>query len=161
MSRKVDFTTDNDPGADKDYDDETENLTAFSVSGKYAFENGNDLKFMYTTGNPGRYLALGTWEDAYVDGSDLKALDVDGWYIAYKHKWNSKWRSNFVYAASEADNPLDGDSTESIYNANINLIYSPTPKMSLGAEYVTGEKELKNGDDGDATRVQFTAKYAW
>jgi hypothetical protein len=35
------------------------------------------------------------------------------------------------------------------------------PKLDIGAEIMYGERELVNGTDGDFTRFQFSAKYAF
>jgi hypothetical protein len=43
----------------------------------------------------------------------------------------------------------------------VNLIYTALPKLDIGAEFIYGERELVNGTDGDFTRVQFSAKYAF
>jgi hypothetical protein len=43
----------------------------------------------------------------------------------------------------------------------INLIYSPLPKLDVGAEYRWAQRELENGDDGSLNRLQFMTKYSF
>ena len=49
--------------------------------------------------------------------------------------------------------------TGSSFHAN--LIYNVLPKLDIGAEVIYGEREIVNGTDGDFTRFQFSAKYAF
>ena len=44
---------------------------------------------------------------------------------------------------------------------NVNLIYSPVPKMDFGVELMYANREVESGLDGDLTRLQFSAKYAY
>lgn len=135
-----------------------------SVSGKYIFDNGDDLKFMLNHGSLGRYVGLNAFRDAAVDvDGDVDLIDVTGGYIAYRHHWNEKLRSTFSYAMSTADNSSDilADVTETIANANINLMYSPTKKLTLGAEFIYAEREVESGLDGDLERLQFMGKWAF
>jgi len=150
------------------YDDGTlankETAPALSLSGKYVFGNGDDLKFMVSNGHLGRYIALNAFRDGVIraDGG-IDLISVTGAYVAYKHKWNDKLRSNLIYATSTADNPSSavGDLTKTVTNTNINLMYSPAPKMTFGAEYIIAERETESGADGDLSRLQFTAKYVF
>lgn len=135
-----------------------------SLSGKYVFENGDDIKFMVNHGNLGRYVALNAFRDASVDvDGDIDLIDVTGGYIAYRHHWNEKLRSTFSYAMSSADNSNDilADVTETVSNANINVMYSPTQKLTLGAEFIYAEREVESGLDGDLERLQFMGKWAF
>lgn len=144
--------------------DEAENGVGISVSGKWLFANGNDIKFMVNSGNLGRYVALNAFRDGVIesDGS-IHAVDVTGGYIAYKHKWSGKLRSTISYASTSADNATEtvGDVTKTVSNASINLLYSPTPKLTFGGEYIVAERETESGVDGDMKRLQLMAKWAF
>ena len=156
MGREIAY----DSGADSD----EEFGLGLSLSGKYVFENGNDLKFMVNHGNLGRYVALNAFRDAAVEADGgLDLIDVTGGYIAYRHHWNEQLRSTFSYALSTADNSSDilADVTETVSNANINLLYSPTKKLTFGAEYIYAEREVESGLDGDLQRLQFMGKWAF
>jgi len=147
--------------------DESESGFALTFSGKYAFDNGDDIKFMLSNGNLGRYIALNAFRDGGIkaDGSiDLNT--VTGAYIAYKHNWSDKLRSTAMYAFSDADNSSEidlsnDDITKSINNINVNLMYSPAPKLTFGAEYQMAERETEAGTSGDLSRLQFTSKWAF
>jgi len=51
--------------------------------------------------------------------------------------------------------------TKKASSVHVNLIYNPLPKLDFGIEFMMAERELENGDDGDLTRLQFSAKYAY
>ncbi len=137
-----------------------------TVSGKYSFSNGDDLKFMLSQGQLGRYIALNTFADGSVDtDGDIDLITSMGGFVAYRHMWSEKLRSTVSYAFSEADNSdslsASGTATKSVNNANINLMYSPTKKLTFGAEYLMAQREVESGADGDLTRLQFTSKWAF
>jgi hypothetical protein len=144
--------------------DESENGFALTFSGKYVLSNGDDIKFMVSNGNLGRYIALNAYRDGGIkaDGSiDLNT--VTGAYVAYKHNWTDKLRSTAMYAFSEADNSeeISSDVTKSVNNINVNLMYSPAKKLTFGAEYQIAERETESGANGDLSRIQFTSKWAF
>jgi len=135
-----------------------------SLSGKYAFANGDDLKMQFNAGHLGRYTALQAFRDAAVESDgDLDLIDVTGGFVAYRHLWSPKLRSTFLYAMTEADNPssVSETNTEEVSNYLVNLFYSPTEKLSFGVEYMNAERDLENGDDGELKRVQVTGKYVF
>lgn len=135
-----------------------------SLSGKYGFDNGDALKFMFSHGNLGRYQALGAFNEGWADDDGLKLRDVTGGFVAYQHKWSPTLRSTFLYSTTTGDNE-DGYSsptdTDSISSAAFNLLYSPTKHMTFGAEYMVGERELLNGEGGDEDRLMVTSKFAF
>lgn len=144
--------------------DESEYGVGFNLSGKLAFLNGNDIKFSFSHGNLGRYIALNAFRDGGIDvDGNLDLSSVTGGYIAYKHNWTNKLRSTVQYAYSEVDfaDDLPDSNTETVENANVNLMYSPTSKLSFGVAYIHATRELGTGDSGDLDRVQFSAKYSF
>jgi hypothetical protein len=44
---------------------------------------------------------------------------------------------------------------------HVNLIYNPLPKLDFGIEFMYADREVESGADGDLTRIQFSAKYAY
>ena len=43
--------------------------------------------------------------------------------------------------------------------AHANLIYDFDPRFRVGVEYMWGAQEIVSGDDGDASRLQFSTFY--
>jgi len=151
--------------ADEDYSD-----TGFgvSVSGKLKVgDSGDDFRFMLTSGTGlGRYLGITGSPGAVFnsDSNDIEAIDTTGGFVSYRHLWNDNWRSNITYSMQNVDNDVELTGTGAIKDLNsihLNLLYSPTAKVTFGAEYMTAERELESGVDGDLDRLQFSAKYAF
>ncbi|MFW2421299.1 MAG: DcaP family trimeric outer membrane transporter, partial [Porticoccaceae bacterium] len=151
--------------ADDDYSD-----TGFgvSVSGKLKVgDSGDDFRFMLTSGTGlGRYLGITGSPGAVFNGdsNDIEAIDTTGGFVSYRHLWNDKWRSNITYSMQNVDNDVEltGDGAiKDLNSIHLNLLYSPTAKVTFGAEYMTAERELESGVDGDLDRLQFSAKYAF
>jgi len=151
--------------------DVNESAYAASVSGKFMFGQ-DDLRFMATYGSGvGRYLGLAAGVDAVatLDTSTtggvyngLKAVDEMGAFVSYRHLWSDKWRSNFTYGYLTIDNPTEApNSTKEASSIHVNLIYSPAPKLEIGAEFFIAERVMENDVDGDLTRLIVSAKYAF
>ena len=51
--------------------------------------------------------------------------------------------------------------TKDASSIHVNLIYSPQPKLDFGIELLLADREIESGADGDLTRLQFSAKYAY
>ena len=144
--------------------DESEMGYAVSLSGKYAMNNGDDVKFMLSSGALGRYIALNAFRDGGIeaDGS-IDLNNVTGGFVAYKHMWSPQMRSTVSYAFADADNSdaITSDVTKSINNMYVNLMYSPTKQLTFGGEYILAERETESGANGDLSRIQFTSKLSF
>ena len=137
-----------------------------SLSGKFVFGNKDDFRWMASTGGGlGRYMGLNTANGAVLDeDGKLNAIDSTGGFVSYRHLWSSKWRSNltFGYLAVDNDISLTGlGVTKNATSYHINAIYSPLPKLDFGIEFMYADREVESGNDGDLTRLQFSAKYAF
>lgn len=124
--------------------------------------NGDRDRFIYQ-------VIFGDGAARYRGGDDLVAgtagLPVTrsgfGWLAAYTHYWNDRWRSTGVY------NVVDGttDSAQSpsaISNTDYlaaNLIFSPSSKIDVGAEYLYGSRHDRSGASGVDHRIQVSMYY--
>jgi hypothetical protein len=137
-----------------------------SLSGKFVFGNKDDFRWMASTGSGmGRYMGLNTANGAVLDDmGKLNAIDSTGVFGSYRHLWNDKWRSNFTLGYLTVDNETDLTGmgvTKNASSFHMNIIYSPQPKLDIGAEIMYADREIESGADGDLTRLQFSAKYAF
>jgi hypothetical protein len=153
-------------------EDETTYAGGVSLTGKItlggfdvpAFAR-DDIRFAVNAGSGlGRYLGVNLINGAVIDEEgQLEALRSASAYIAYRHFWSEKWRSNIMggYFMSDVDTDLTGEAiTRSTYSVHANVLYSPVPNFSVGLEYIFAERELENDLSGNLNRVQFSAKYA-
>ena len=139
---------------------------AFTVGGKWNIGSSDDLRYQLTVGNGfSRYVGLGITGDSMLDADgDLDALGGVAGFVGWRHAFSPKLRSNVVFARSQYDNDdalTGGGVTRNVQSWRVNLLYSPLPKLDIGAELMYGQRELEDGRDGDLTRLQFTTKYSF
>ncbi|MDP1776598.1 MAG: DcaP family trimeric outer membrane transporter [Moraxellaceae bacterium] len=138
-----------------------------SFSGKVKVGTRDDIRFMLTHGSGiGRYVGLGTITDANMVNGKLKANDVSAGYLTYRHFWTDKLRSSLQVSGLMADNKgvMLADAittTKKNVSGLTNLIYSVTPKLEIGAEYLHSKRSVESSDDGTLDRLQVMAKYSF
>lgn len=134
-----------------------------SLSGKFKVGSADDIRFMLTHGSGiGRYIALATAGDTAITNGELDLIDVTAGYVSYRHPWSDRLRSTFQFSGLNIDNPASaGNATEKVYSGLANMLYSITPKLELGLEYLHAKRQVENGDDGTLDRLQFTAKHSF
>jgi hypothetical protein len=90
-----------------------------------------------------------------------QAVPLLGWLLYYDHYWNEKWSSSIGYSGQNQNN--SGGQADNAFNngsyASGNLLYYPVKGVMTGAEILWGQRENKNGNKGDDTRVQYSVKY--
>ena len=135
-----------------------------SVTGKYIFGNKDDIRFGVNAGGGlGRYIGLNTANGAILDANgNLETIDSVGLFGSWRHLWNQKWRSNFIYSRLDIDNntSLSGTGvTSATWSGRANLMFDWAKNLTLGGELALANRELESGADGDLTRLQFMAMY--
>jgi len=146
--------------------DESEFGGALSVSGKFNLGSRDDLRYMLSGGSGiGRYLGFGLGSDTLTnaDGS-LEPLGGVGGFVAWRHAFSPKLRGNLMLSAAQFDNDtaISGlTATESAQSWHANLIYSPLPKLDIGAELGWAQRTLDSGADGDLRRIHTHVKYSF
>jgi hypothetical protein len=114
----------------------------------------------------GRYINdLGTvgGQDAVFDPltGELETLGVFAGYASAQHWWNKSMRSTVTYSwvnvANKSFQP--GDAYDSTQRMSANFLWSPTPRIDVGGEFLWGERVNKDGRSGKAKQLQFATKY--
>ncbi len=151
--------------------DESDTGAAISLSGRFNIGASDDIRWMANYGSGiGRYLGFGLGTDTVVDANgNLHAQDGAGGFVAWRHAFNDKLRSNLMYSVAEFDNdrglagwgPGSFAATERAQSFHANLIYSPFPKLDIGAEIGWAERHLEDDRKGDLKRIQTTVKYSF
>lgn len=137
-----------------------------SLSGLVKVGRKDDIRFMATAGEGlGRYIAVNAVNDAAIDlNGELDPIPTFSGFLAYRHFWSDKWRSNILGGYFQADNPVDltgAGVTDEVFSGHVNLIYTPAPRLDVGIEYIRAERELENGADGTMNRVLMSTKYSF
>ena len=146
--------------------DETDTGASVSVSGKFNLGKSDDLRYAVNAGQGiGRYLAFGVGSDVVTEADGhISALDGYGGFVAWRHVFSPKVRTNLMYSASHFDNDagITGFGvTERTQSMHANVIYSPFPKLDLGAELIYGQRSLEDDREGDLKRLHTTVKYTF
>ena len=144
---------------------------AVSLSGRFNLGANDDIRWMANYGEGiGRYLAFGLGADAVLDANgELHAQAGAGGFVAWRHAFTPQLRSNLMYSIAEFDNdrglagwgPASWAAVERAQSFHANLIYSPFPKLDIGAEVSWGERALEDDRKGDLKRIHTTVKYSF
>jgi len=144
-----------------DGDNTTTMAFGVNLSGKVMIGK-DDLKFSATMGNGvGRYVGLGAVADAALVDGDLETSETTAAFIAYRHHWNSEWRSSVVYGMLSAD--YDDAVTGAITDASsvrVNLMRSPVKPLTYGIELSSAKVEREDAEVS-MMRTYFTTKYTF
>jgi hypothetical protein len=134
-------------------------------------DNPNGLErsrilLQYTFGwGIGRYIqdTAGQGLDAQVD-PETGAFDTVfavGWSASYEHWFTERWLSNITYSevftGSAPGQP--GDTYVGAKYLAVGLWWVPFRNMSIGAEYLWGERKDLDGDRGRANRINGLVQY--
>ena len=91
----------------------------------------------------------------------LRATPEIAAFGAYQHYWSKSVRSSVVYGYVQVEN-TDFQPGSTYHRSNYsaaNLIWNPIGSLNVGAEFLYGWQVFKNGQSGNAPRIQFSAKY--
>jgi len=138
------------------------NGTAIGLSGRLHTGDLHNLRFMYNYGDVlARYATLGTYADAFVDEEQQLSLNTTrSVLLAYQHHWHPQWRSNLTLSQSSTSLPeaASGSLTQRARSAQLNLIWTPDSRHSLGIEYLRGERLQLDGRRSHLNRWQLTGR---
>jgi hypothetical protein len=137
-----------------------------TAGGELSVGQRDDFRFQLTGGQGlGRYTALNFVNSAAVDSTG-KLSTIDGLlgFIGYRHFWTEKlWSSvnvSLFFGSNEA--AITGPSVnKEAQSYSINLLYSPFPTFTIGAELMHARRVLESGIDGTMDRLQLSARYSF
>jgi len=161
-------------------DTKSDNAWGLSVSAAWPFQRWKltDRIVFQVNGGVGiaRYIkdlnAQGG-EDGVFDNTngELVALPVLGWYFAYQHMWRA-WettrkmnlRSSIIASWVLVDNPSflstqDPSAYKRTQRYAGNLVFSPSPRIDVGLEYIWGERTNLDGQSGTSSQIQFVGYF--
>jgi hypothetical protein len=139
-----------------------------NVSGALRTFSKNNIVFEGTYGHGiARYVqdtaGLGIDAETFGTPPHLRATPETAAEGAYQHYWVPRLRSSAVYGFVQVVNSSFQPETtyhRGEYTAG-NLIWNPAGSLTVGAEFLYGWQVLKNGAEGNAPRIQFSAKYSF
>jgi hypothetical protein len=130
----------------------------------FAFGGGDSVSAKVNV-NANRYTYYG-WANpaAVISGGSIETIDHTAYVVAYNHDWGGKSNGQSTIAVGNVtfdDDFLAGTDVDNISTLHVNYRWNPWDKVEFGAEVIFGEQELVNGNDGDATRLQFATKFSF
>lgn len=86
-----------------------------------------------------------------------------GYHLYYGHAWDAKLTSAIGYSQHRQDNTAGqaGNALHTGSYASANLLYSLTPSVLLGGEYLWGRRENKDGASANDSRFQFSTRVSF
>ena len=138
-----------------------------SASGKVNIGKSDDIRYMLTGGQGiGRYVGFALGADGALDatGSDIEGTGVLAGFVAWRHVFDPKLRGNLMVSRAQFDNDTDWTGfgvTRSAQSIPANLIYSPFPKLDIGAVLIWGPREVESGADGDLRRLHTSVQHSF
>jgi len=138
----------------------------FSLGGKLFLGKKNDIRFMTTAGSGlGRYVGLNFVSSSVLcEQNDIHAIKTLNGYLALRHQWSQKLRSNVSVAGFFADHEstwTGSDVNKSVLSGSANLLYNPIPNVMFGIEWMHAVRELQSGEKGSFERIQISGKYSF
>lgn len=134
---------------------------AYSLTARFPTIGKDDIRLQVNYGNVGRYMGLRAYPDAIVNGDQIDGVDAWGASVFYRHYWTDTLRSTVAYSASKIQDAGDYTGTTTTrYDASfVNLMWSPSPRMTYGVEYQYFDLEMANGGTPDLTRIAMSAQF--
>lgn len=141
---------------------ESVSLYGLNLSGRLNFLEHDYFIFQGVYG-PGSGRMRGGISAGLDSDGNLEALTDMGFTLGVQHAWIPTVTSLVTYNHGINDN-TEGQAGSSLYMTNYlaaNLIWHFTDRALAGIEYLHGTREDKDGDNGDANRLQFSVKYTF
>ncbi len=92
------------------------------------------------------------------DGEPIPSL---GWMAYYDRFWSDQWSSAVGFSEHRQNNT--GGQTGTAFHTgqyfSVNTLYTPIPNVMTGLEFLWGQRENNDNEDGTDTRVQLSLKY--
>ena len=87
-------------------------------------------------------------------------IEISSLFGGIQHFWSEKFRSNLTYGYVAAENPasVPSDALDSTTYASANLIWNPYEKLTLGTEYLWGQRKNVDGASGTSDRFLFSSR---
>lgn len=129
---------------------------ALNIAGKIKTFGKDDLRFQFTSGEAGRYVAAGMTPDIVTEpiNEQTEVESTDAYTLAYRHFWSESTRSTLFYGAAKTD-VLERERS----HWGVNLITSISSNLDVGGEFGNYAIDDKGIESVDSNYLQLSAKY--
>jgi len=135
---------------------------AVAASGKvdlsFLGDRTNFKLTVHTGDGYGTQLKGGPSEAVFDTSLDL--IGTTSTFGGLQHFWSDRFRSNLTFGYLSADNPATApsDALDSSTYSSANFIWVPGKRLTLGVEYLYGERKDFDGASGTSNRILFSSK---
>jgi len=132
-----------------------------NLSGSADLWQGGKLVASGTYGDGiGRYIIDGVGEDGFVDAAgNLHTIESWGAAAQVSHDFTNQVSAALAYSYYKVEDTFLPNTTDNLSIVHASLFYKPNKRVLIGAEVIYGERELANGQDVDATRLQTSFQF--
>jgi hypothetical protein len=141
-------------GTDPVHEEDPSGLTRSRILLQYTFGWGIARYIQDTAG-----LGLDGQVDPFT--GDFDTLYATGWTATYEHWYSAHWLSNFTYSQVDTES-FAGQPASTYESADYlaaSLWWIPVVNLSIGTEYLYGERVNINSDQGAAHRINALVQY--
>jgi hypothetical protein len=141
-------------------------------------DGGDSLAWQLTYGKGiGHYIndlrSVGGGDAVFDPEGKLHALPVFAGFLSYQHIWPLTWKPlkkwpgilrsnlNLGVVSINTFDFQEGDNYSETIRASINLFYNPTDHVTMGMEFLWGQRQNHDKSKGSATQLQFSARYTF
>ncbi|WP_425919166.1 DcaP family trimeric outer membrane transporter [Acinetobacter sp. TSRC1-2] len=121
-------------------------MDKLALNANYSHIAGDNKYLLYNTNN---YIKK---------GDDIDLIDLDTFTVGATYKFNSKLRSTIAYSAMYYDQNVE-KGNDKLQQGWLNVMYNPVKPITVGLEYVYGERETVDGLSGTDNRLEVMVKY--
>ena len=138
----------------------------FNVGSSLKLDGSNYAIFYFNYGDGiggmGNDTSFVNSDAAFNSAGTLETLKYFSGMGAFTHNWCPTWRSTVTYGYVKLDNASGQPDTayHKTQYASANVIWQLRKRLSIGAEGLWGDKQIKVGDKGDAWRLQLGLVYS-
>ena len=163
LARNLSFETEDNSANGIGFSDSTFGY-GLSLTGRINTIGEDDFRFSLNGGEGiGRYIGSGILQGAQanLETGELDAIGAISANGAYRHvrgPWSFNFGLSWIDINLDADIPQNLNETGEAYSGYVAVLRKVAPGMTLGLEYLRGERELVSGVDGDLDRFTFSAK---
>lgn len=136
-------------------------LWAGNLSGQFNFFQNQDKLIYQVVYGEGASRYRGGLSTGLDGNGKIQPLKDIALTVGYEHRWNSAFTSLIVLNHGSAQN-LEGQPETAPHQASYaatNFLWHFTDRAFVGVEYLYGFLEVKNEDQGQANRLQFSMSY--
>ena len=121
-------------------------MDKLALNANYSHISGDNKYLLYNTNN---YIKK---------GDDIDLIDLDTFTVGTTYKFNSNFRSTLAYSAMYYDQNVE-KGNDKLQQGWLNVMYNPIKPITVGMEYVYGERETVDGLSGTDNRLEVMVKY--